>query len=79
MGKGSLGLYRQHDNPSKKWLAVRNLTGKVVLTVGVVPQMTFSAMEKAGSVAFACRPIFGAFWRGVGGLGVEDGGEECGT
>lgn len=60
MGKGSLGLYRQYDNPSKRWLAVRNLTGKVVLTVGVVPQMTFSGIDKLGSVVFACRPVFGA-------------------
>lgn len=60
MGKGSLGLYRQHDDPGKKWLAVRNLTGKVVLTVGIAPQMSFSAMDKASSVAFACRPVFGA-------------------
>jgi hypothetical protein len=58
MGKGSLGLYRQHDNPSKRWLAVRNLTGKVMLSVGVVPQMAFTAMDKAGSVVFACRPVF---------------------
>lgn len=60
MGKGSLGLYRQHDNAGKRWLAVRNLTGKVMFSAGVVPQMNFTAMDKAGSVVFACRPVFGA-------------------
>lgn len=60
MGKGSLGLYRQHDNAGKKWLAVRNLTGKVMFSAGVVPQMNFTAMDKAASVVFACRPVFGA-------------------
>lgn len=61
MGKGSLGLYRQHDNAAKRWLAVRNLTGKVMFSASVVPQMNFTAMDKASSAVFACRPVFGAW------------------
>ena len=74
MGKGSLGLYRQHDNAGKRWLAVRNLTGKVMFSAGVVPQMNFTAMDKAASVVFACRPVFGAC---VGPLAASCGADVC--
>ncbi|EWM25542.1 Ran binding domain protein [Nannochloropsis gaditana] len=56
MGKGSLGLYRD-PAAKKQWLAVRNITGKVVLSCALTPPMSFSTMEKASSVAFACKPV----------------------
>lgn len=29
MGKGTLRLYQHHETPHKRWLAVRNIMGKV--------------------------------------------------
>jgi len=52
-----LGLYRD-PAAKKQWLAVRNITGKVVLSCGLTSQMNFSAMDKFSSVAFACKPVF---------------------
>lgn len=57
MGKGSLGLYRD-TAARKQWMAVRNITGKVVLSCGLSSQMNFSAMDQSSSVVFACKPVF---------------------
>lgn len=59
MGKGSLALYRQVNQPSKAWIAVRNLTGKVMWTASVHPGMQFSKLPSASSVTFACKPVTG--------------------
>lgn len=36
---------------------MRNITGKVVLSCALTPPMSFSTMETASSVAFACKPV----------------------
>lgn len=57
MGRGTLRLYKHVEQPRKRWLVVRNLVGKVMLTAGLGPGMKFDKQAKGSAVGFVCRPV----------------------